>query len=601
MHAALEIAIAAEHRADGQIALLDGRRNLIRQRPRVADARRAAVAHQIETEQVEVLGQPGLLEVLRDDLRARRERRLDPRLDLQALGDRLLGDQAGADHHGRVRRVRAARDGRDDDRAVVEVELRALEAGLDAGLGGGGDLRALGGLHLAEVRAGRGLLRLRGHAGELAERVAERGAGLLDEHAVLRALRAGDGRLDGAEVELESVGVLGVGRLVGAVQALLLGVGLNEGDLVVGTAGEAEVLDRLVVDRENADGGAELGAHVAERRAVGERQAGQAGTVELDELADDALLAQHLGDGEHEIGRRRALGQAAGELEADHLRDEHRHGLAEHGRLGLDAAHAPTDDAQAVDHRRVRVGADEGVRVGVDDAVLLHREDDARQVLDVDLVDDAGLRRDDLEVVERFLAPLEELVALAVALVLDGGVEAQRVGRGEAVDLHGVIDDKLGGLQRIDALWVAAHGLHRLAHGGEVDDGGHAGEVLHQHARRTEGDLLARRGLRIPVDEGLDIGLGDGRAVLVAQQVFEQDAQRVGQARGLVGPDRVEAIDAVGLALDGEFALGAEAVHKLLSFAQLGGSTGGAGNEPPRFPGRFETEAGMVVSSRSSG
>ena len=31
-----------------------------------------------------------------------------------------------------------------------------------------------------------------------------------------------------------------------------------------------------------------------------------------------------------------------------------------------------------------------------------------------------------------------------------------------------------------------------LAHGGEIDHGGHAGEVLHQHPRRTIGDLAGR-------------------------------------------------------------------------------------------------------------
>ena len=55
------------------------------------------------------------------------------------------------------------------------------------------------------------------------------------------------------------------------------------------------------------------------------------------------------------------LRQLAAELEADHLRQEHRDGLAEHRRLGLDAADAPADDADAVDHRRVAVGADDGV------------------------------------------------------------------------------------------------------------------------------------------------------------------------------------------------------------------------------------------------
>src|SRR5690348_18486883 len=37
--------------------------------------------------------------------------------------------------------------------------------------------------------------------------------------------------------------------------------------------------------------------------------------------------------------------------------DQHGDGLAEHGRLGLDAAHAPAQHAQAVLHGGVRVGA----------------------------------------------------------------------------------------------------------------------------------------------------------------------------------------------------------------------------------------------------
>ena len=51
------------------------------------------------------------------------------------------------------------------------------------------------------------------------------------------------------------------------------------------------------------------------------------------------------------------------------LRDEHRDGLAEHRGLGLDAADAPAEHAEAVDHGGVRVGADAGVGVGAKDAV----------------------------------------------------------------------------------------------------------------------------------------------------------------------------------------------------------------------------------------
>ena len=50
-------------------------------------------------------------------------------------------------------------------------------------------------------------------------------------------------------------------------------------------------------------------------------------------------------------------------------------------------------------------------------------EDDAREVLEVDLVDDAGVGRHDAEVVERVLAPAQERVALAVARELELGVQ----------------------------------------------------------------------------------------------------------------------------------------------------------------------------------
>jgi hypothetical protein len=72
----------------------------------------------------------------------------------------------------------------------------------------------------------------------------------------------------------------------------------------------------------------------------------QAGAVEFDEFADHALAAQHLRDGQHEIGGGGALGQLAGQAEADHVGDQHGDRLAEHGGLGLDAADAPAEHAQ---------------------------------------------------------------------------------------------------------------------------------------------------------------------------------------------------------------------------------------------------------------
>ena len=327
-------------------------------------------------------------------------------------------------------------------------------------------------------------------------------------------------------------------------EALLLAVGLDESDLVVVAAGEAQVVQRLVVDREHRGGRAELGAHVADGGAVGQRHRADALTVELDELPDDAVLAQHLGDRQDQVGGGGARGQLAGELEADDLGDEHRDGLAEHGRLGLDAADAPAEHAQAVDHRGVRVGADEGVGVGL--TVAGH--DHARQVLDVDLVDDAGAGRDDLELAERRLAPAQELVALLVALVLQLHVLLERVGRAEEVGDDGVVDDQLGGRERVDVLGVAPELGDGLAHGGEVDDARDTGEVLHHDAAGDVLDLAVGLGRRVPVRQRADAGLGGDEAVLGTQEVLEQHLEAERQA--LRALDRGQTEDLIGLVAD---------------------------------------------------
>ena len=114
--------------------------------------------------------------------------------------------------------------------------------------------------------------------------------------------------------------------------------------------------------------------------------------------------------------------------------------------------------AESVDHGGVGVGADEGVRVGGDGAVGVGfgGEDDAGEVFEIDLVADSHTGRYGGEVAEGGLAPLEEGIALAVALKLERGVEIVCVGGAEFVDLHGVVDDELGGLEGVDPLGVAA-------------------------------------------------------------------------------------------------------------------------------------------------
>ena len=156
------------------------------------------------------------------------------------------------------------------------------------------------------------------------------------------------------------------------------------------------------------------------------------------------------------------------------------------------------------------------------------------------------------EVVERLLAPAQERVALLVARELERGVQIGGVALDVVIDLDRVIDDELDRLQRIDLARVAAEPDDAVAHRGEIDDRGHAGEILEQHARRHERDLLLA-----PCDvtshprQRLDVVGVDEPAVLAAQQVLEQDLQRIRQPRqprktGLLERRQAEDTEPVG-------------------------------------------------------
>src|SRR5262249_52271881 len=136
----------------------------------------------------------------------------------------------------------------------------------------------------------------------------------------------------------------------------------------------------------------------------------------------------------------------------------------------------------------------------------------------------------DLELVESGLAPAQELVALVVAAVLELDVALEGVRAAEDVGDDRVVDDQFGRGERVHFGRVAAEVAYGLAHGGQVDDARHTGEVLHEDARRGELDLDARLRLGVPGAEPANVFGGDIGAVLGPQQVLQQDLQAVGQA-----------------------------------------------------------------------
>ena len=145
--------------------------------------------------------------------------------------DRVAREQAGAEHHGGVGGVGARGDRGDHDRAVGEFAILVGDADLRLRLGGevlGLRLVAAFGVDAHDF----GLLR-RAVGGEAFEVGVEVVLDLLEQHAVLRALRAGERGLDVAQVEFERRRVRGVRRVRVVPQALRLRVGLDQRDLLV--------------------------------------------------------------------------------------------------------------------------------------------------------------------------------------------------------------------------------------------------------------------------------------------------------------------------------------------------------------------------------
>ena len=124
--------------------------------------------------------------------------------------------------------------------------------------------------------------------------------------AVLRAARAGQARLDGVEVELEQLAErrrrrrrrCGTGPAPGSTPRPA-SHGVAAAGLRAGSAASRRRPGRVAAVAPYS------GAMFDERRAVGQRQRRQAVAAELDELADHAVLAQHLGQRQHQVGRRR--------------------------------------------------------------------------------------------------------------------------------------------------------------------------------------------------------------------------------------------------------------------------------------------------------
>lgn len=97
--------------------------------------------------------------------------------------------------------------------------------------------------------------------------------------------------------------------------------------------------------------------------------------------------------------------------------------------------------------------------------------------------------RNDGEVFEGGLPPLQELEPLLVPLELFLLVLGERIRSPRHVDLQGVVDHEVHGAQGVDLGGVALQASHCVPHGCEIDHEGDAGEILKDDPGGFEGDF----------------------------------------------------------------------------------------------------------------
>ena len=495
MNARFEVAVAREHGTCNDVLVDDRLLERGVDRTRSTNTGAAAIAGDGKAELVEERLQARGFEVFADHGRTGRERSLHPRLGGEAPLHCFFRDQPGCEHDAWIRRVGARGDRSDNDVAVVDV-------------------LTVGCTHRSfPVAAGRD--RLREHTFESRLQVVQR-------NAVLWPLRSGHARHDAREVELDHAGVIDCALARCAETALRPVEGFGRAHALRGASGLQQVCAGLLVHREIADGRAVFDRHVGDRRAVGQRKVRDARAVELDELADDFRLTQHLGDAQDEIGRGHAVLQFPRHVHAHDVGCEKVDRLAEHRGFGFDAPHAPTDGAQPSDHAGVRVGTDERVRI--DHAILLEKA--WREKLQVELVKNAPARRHQAYAVIGLHRPLHEAEALVVALDLQLHVARERVGCTVVIDGQGVIERHVHRHSRTDGLGCVAHARDGTADGGEIAQQRNPCCAVEHDAPDGIRHFVFALSVELPVCERAHLRFGDTLAVTVAQQRFEHDAQR---------------------------------------------------------------------------
>ena len=173
------------------------------------------------------------------------------------------------------------------------------------------------------------------------------------------------------------------------------------------------------------------------------------------------------------------------------------------------------------------------------------RHNAARKTLDVDLVANARSGRNDAHILKRRLGPLQEAIALAVALEFHVHVLLKSIGAASSIGDHRMINHQIERNLRINARGVGTQIACGFTHHGQVNEHRHTGEILQQYASRHVFNFAALNALHAGINNALRIKLARVGIVNIAQHVFKQNAQRMRQRLGPFNMRRVAYLEIV--------------------------------------------------------
>ena len=228
------------------------------------------------------------------------------------------------------------------------------------------------------------------------------------------------------------------------------------------------------------------------------------------------MRAQQLGHTQHKICCGCSFGKFASQPNSNNLWNQHINRLSEHYCLGFDSTNSPTKNAQSIDHRCVAVCSNK--TIWIENSIFF--PDHFCEIFQVDLMNDARSRWYDSEIAECALPPLQEFIALHIALKFLLVINCQRNSTAIRIDLHRMIDHQIARNKRIDALGISTHPFHRTTHRSKINHTRNTSEILQDHSSWHERNFFVARLRWVVLRKSSHMILGIDSTIQISQHTF---------------------------------------------------------------------------------